>query len=225
MVEFNPAEIEADVSDAGLVSFGWIVPDRDDLAGLSIELPEQISLLLLGNAGADMWQRFSDEADHHGQSLDHWCRATIGSIADNFQARAFYPFEKPHLPFQRWAVQSGSFFKSPLGLTIHPEYGLWHGFRGALLFANGYDISSVEPQVSPCRSCVDRPCLTSCPVNAFSGEEYDVPACVEHLKTRDTTNCLQSACAARRGCPIGKDYTYAKSQATFHMASFMRSFS
>ena len=24
---------------------------------------------------------------------------------------------------------------SPLGLLIHPDYGLWHGYRGALLFA------------------------------------------------------------------------------------------
>ncbi len=224
MVEFNPAEIEIAVSDAGLVPFGWIVLDRNDLAGLPIEFPEQILLLLLGNAGAAMWKRFSEVADQHGQSLDAWCEATIGAIADKFQARAFYPFEKPHLPFQQWAVQTGSFFKSPLGLTIHPEYGLWHSFRGALFFANAHDIPITEPQVSPCRSCADRPCLTSCPVNAFNGMEYDVPACVDHLKTSDTTNCLQSACAARRGCPIGKEYMYTKPQATFHMESFMRSF-
>ncbi len=35
---------------------------------------------------------------------------------------------------------------SPLGLLMHPEYGLWHGYRGAILFGEaGIDNATGAP--------------------------------------------------------------------------------
>src|SRR4030095_137820 len=35
----------------------------------------------------------------------------------------------------RWAMRAEAVAPSPLGILIHPDYGLWHAYRGALAFA------------------------------------------------------------------------------------------
>ena len=53
-------------------------------------------------------------------------RPTVG-------AAPIYPFGgPPYWPFQRWAQRAEAVFPSPLGILIHPEYGLWHAYRAAL---------------------------------------------------------------------------------------------
>ena len=41
---------------------------------------------------------------------------------------------RPWLPFQQWARKAEPVHVSPLGVLIHPDYGLWHSYRGALCF-------------------------------------------------------------------------------------------
>lgn len=216
-------QIEAGVASFGFSAFGWLEPSNEDLAGRpDIEGPR--SLLLIGNAGDDMWRRFSAEASDYNHSLDVWCFAKISQLAEQFGATALFPVGKPYLPFQRWAIQTGEFFSSPLGLTIHREYGLWHAFRGALLFDHEIPRQKARGQISPCDTCAERPCLTDCPVKAFSLEGYDVPACVRHIRGEDTRDCSQWGCAARRACPVGIEYRYTTGQAAFHMDAFKRTF-
>lgn len=213
-----------DVASLGYVSFGWLEPLSEDLAGLAATSPGPRSLLLIGNTGDGMWRRFSTEAADYNHSLDEWCFAKISQLAEQCGARALFPFDNPHLPFQRWAIRTGAFFSSPLGLTIHRVYGLWHAFRGALLFDHDIPRQKSPAQVSPCDSCTDRPCLTGCPVGAFSFEGYDVPVCVRHISGEDTKDCSRWGCAARRACPVGIEYQYPTGQAVFHMDAFKRTF-
>ncbi len=223
MPDVTVHQVEARVASFGYTALGWLEPSKDDLAGRSVA-PGAHSLLLIGNAGDAMWRRFSAEAGDHNHSLDEWCRAKIRQLARQCGAEALFPFDKPYLPFQRWAVRTGAFFGSPLGLTIHGEYGLWHAFRGALLFDRKAPRKKPPALVSPCESCNGRPCLTACPVMAFSLDGYDVPACVRHITGKDTKDCSQAGCAARRACPVGIEYQYPAEQAAFHMAAFKRTF-
>ena len=39
---------------------------------------------------------------------------------------------------------------SPLGILIHPEFGLWHALRGALLFRDRLELPAIEARPSPC---------------------------------------------------------------------------
>ena len=114
---------------------------------------------------------------------------------------------------------------SPLGLFIHPEYGLWHGFRGALAFAEILDLADqkTEPVQSACVNCLEKWCLSACPVDAFSGSGYDVPACVGYLDSSAGADCMALGCGARRACPEARAFTYEPAQAAFHMAAFRRS--
>lgn len=177
------------------------------------------TLILIGNAGPQMWQRFQAAKT---TSLDNWTRDTVGDLADALDAQALFPFDEPPHPFLTWAQKTGATFTSPIGMSIHPDYGLWHGYRAALIIEELLDLPVLEPQISPCDSCTDKPCLTTCPVNAFTPHAYDVPACIAHIKTTDTPDCLEQGCRARRACPVGQNFHYSPQQAEFHMSAFVR---
>ena len=110
---------------------------------------------------------------------------------------------------------------SPLGLNIHPTYGLWHAYRAALLFPVAFDLPTPSAGAHPCESCAGRPCLSACPVSAFDGKSYDVPACFKHIATPDGTPCMTQGCLARHACPVGQGFAYASAQAEFHMRAFL----
>jgi len=61
-------------------------------------------------------------------------------------------------------LQAEPLHRSPLGLLIHPEWGLWHSYRGALGLRERLDLPPHESVASPCESCRERPCLSACPV-------------------------------------------------------------
>ena len=81
-----------------------------------------------------MWDAFAPHIDGEPDPLNRWTRRVIEPIAESFGARAAYPFGEPGWPFQRWALRAETLYASPLGILIHPEYGLWHAWRAALLF-------------------------------------------------------------------------------------------
>ena len=182
------------------------------------------TILLVGNAGPGMWRAFAPVRGEGEHALDEWSAMVLDDVARVAGATAHYPFDgPPYLPFQRWAMKAEPVRSSPLGILIHPDYGLWHGYRGALAFADRLPLPPGDDRPSPCDSCADRPCLSACPVAAFGEEGYDVPACTAHLRTGAGADCVALGCRARRACPIGRDYVYESAQAEFHMVAFLRS--
>jgi epoxyqueuosine reductase QueG len=175
-------------------------------------------MILIGNAGPAMFRRFSRE--RNGRTLDQWTKDVIDPLADDLNANAIYPFDKPPQPFLTWARQCGAGHTSPLGLNIHPTYGLWHAYRAALLFPVAFDLPRHSAGAHPCDTCCEKPCLSACPVNAFDGKNYDVASCANHLESESGTDCMTDGCKARRACPIGKAFEYVPQQKQFHMHAF-----
>src|SRR3972149_11239302 len=129
------AQIEQSLQEAGLTPRGAFHPGAGDaVPPLTADAPAR-TLVLAGNAGPRMWRAFDAARAGGGMNLDAWSARILHELAARFGARAVFPFERPYLPFQRWAVRAEACYPSPLGLLIHPDYGLWHGYRGALLFA------------------------------------------------------------------------------------------
>lgn len=192
---------------------------------------QESTLVLIGNAGPDMWQAFAAsgfDADSPNP-LDDWSRRTIEEIADALSGdlecpiKALFPFDgPPYHPFQRWAARSGNAFPTPIGPLLHPVYGMWHAYRGALSIERRLDLPENEDSPSPCDACADQPCLSTCPVGAFSREGYDVPACLDLLEREPTGECFSTGCMARKACPVGKEFIYEKAQARFHMEKFVK---
>lgn len=218
----NLGEIEGALQDAGLNPRGAFHPAAGDgVPPLARATPAR-TLVLAGHAGPQMWRAFDAARAGGDMSLDEWSARILNALAARLGARAVFPFERPYLPFQRWAMRAEACHSSPLGLLIHPDYGLWHGYRGALLFAAPIELPPPDCRASPCASCADRPCLGACPAGAFDGGAYDVPACARHLAGEPEPACMDIGCLARHACPVGRAYRYAPSQARFHMRAFLK---
>lgn len=214
-------EIEHALRAAGLSPRGAFHPAAGDgVPPLAPDTPTR-SLVLAGNAGPQMWRAYAAARAGSDMTLDQWSQRVLTGLAARLGARAVFAFERPYLPFQRWAQRAEPCHPSPLGLLIHPDYGLWHGYRGALLFSGAIALPPPERRASPCASCADRPCLRACPADAFTGGAYDVPACVCHLAAAPDAACMQRGCLARHACPVGRDYRYMPAQARFHMQAFL----
>lgn len=218
----RPDTISAAIADSGLIARGFVSLSLEERAG---PLADRASLVLIGLVGRHGWGAFgkSTEArDGLPDPLDRWSRRVIDELAIQLGAIALYPFGGPPFwPFQRWAQRAEPLHPSPLGLLIHPEYGLWHSYRGALAFAEKSALPPVAAAPSPCDSCAERPCLNACPVSAFGESGYDVQACSDHLRTEPGRTCMTGGCLARAACPVGRDFAHRPDQASFGMKAFL----
>ena len=210
------------IVEAGFILRGVFHPVPED--GVPEIAPGRSArtVALVGNAGPAMWKAFCAARDPSKDNLDDWSREVLTRLAVDLNAAVHFPSDRPPLPFQRWGRRAECCFASPLGIVVHPDFGLWHGYRGAFAFAERLELPSRHEQPNPCEACAERPCLTTCPVAAFTEERYDVPACAAHIASPAGKDCLDRGCRARRACPVGREYRYEPAQARFHMLAFLR---
>lgn len=181
------------------------------------------TLLLIGNAGTAMWDAFTRSGDRNIRDpLDTWLRPRIDAAASAIGAHAVFPNGgPPFVPVQDWAARAEPVHRSPIGIMIHPEFGLWHVYRAAFLFAGRMDLPPREDRQSPCDTCAKKPCLSVCPADAFRPDRFDAPACAAHVESADGMNCRTRGCLARRACPVGREYLYGREQQEFHTAAML----
>jgi len=220
--------LERAAAQSGLCLLGSFEPVTADGVPAVAEGRAPHTVVLIGNAGPAMWPHFCRERPGGDHPLDRWSRITLNRLAERFAAHAVFPFQKPYLPFQRWVARADAGRPSPLGLSIHPHFGLWYALRGALLFTQPDALPLTRPQPLPsgaaCDRCPDRPCLATCPVAAFSAHGYDVARCTAHLRRPAGRDCLTLGCRARHACPEGAAFRYAPDQAAHHMAAFLTTY-
>ncbi len=219
------AAVESALDDAGLAPRGAFHPGPGDGVPPLADGRATGTLVLAGNVGGAMWQAFSRarRAEDGPNPLDAWTRRVLTALAADLGGDALFPFGgPPYLPFQRWARCAGPLWPSPIGPLIHPDYGLWHAYRGALAFAGRFDLPPRDERPSPCETCADKPCLTTCPVGALTPGGYDVGTCAGHIASAAGEDCMALSCRARRACPVGREYTYGPEQSRFHMEAFLR---
>lgn len=216
----DAATIRDRVAEAGLAVRGAFHPGPDDGVACG-------TLLLLGFAGELGWPAFARSAeaqDGAPHPLDRWSRRVIDALAASLGGSALYPFGGPPWhPFQRWARRAEPVHPSPLGILIHPDWGLWHSYRGAVALAQRFALEPADTRPSPCDACAARPCLGACPVGAFTRAGYDVAGCAAHLAAPAGSGCMAAGCAARLACPVGASHRYSAAQAQFYMRAFRAS--
>lgn len=183
------------------------------------------TLVLVGFIGSENWPSFAaspEAGDGRPDPLDRWSSRVIAGVAGTLGATPLFPFgAPPFLPFQRWAQQAEPVHPSPLGILIHPDWGLWHAYRGALAFAERIDLPPPDRRPSPCDSCVEKPCLSACPVGAFTDAGFDVPTCVAYISKPAGAECVTNGCRARRACPVGAGHRHLPEQGEFHQRAFI----
>ncbi len=206
---------------------------RGTLNSVGRTLPSQLdggssrSLVLFGAEGGSIWPTFSNSPEYHDEQadpLDRWSRRIGSVLASELGGLALFPFDGPPFhPFISWASESGSVYSSRLGLSLDRRFGLWHAFRFALVLP--YEIDHADPptDIKPaCDTCRDTPCLHSCPVSAFDGEQYDVHTCYQYLRDTPEAACHSTGCIARNACPEGAGQRYPNEQVVFHMRQFYK---
>jgi hypothetical protein len=218
-------ELIANSELLGLAYRGAFHPAPEESVPTLADGTPALTIVLLGWTGSVQWPVFaaSPEADDgRPDPLNRWSKRLIDGMAMELGAAAFYPFGgPPWLDFQRWALRAEPIHHSPLGLLIHPQWGLWHSYRGALGLRERLELPHWERVAHPCESCREHPCLSACPVSAFALDHaYDVAACHNYLN-EGTAECLTQACAARRACPVASEMRYVETQAAFHMRAFL----
>ncbi len=209
-------DIETAVRDAQLAVFGALHPTPDDMA------PEGINtIVMLGPDEPGFWSHFivsPEYLDGAADPMNRWSTRVITALAEQMNATPLFPFGgPPYQPFIRWAQSTGRAHLSPTQLLVHDRAGLMVSYRGALGFAERMDLP--ETPSNPCLACKDQPCRTACPVDAFAGGTYDVPACKADLD-RSGNDCLARGCAVRRICPVSQTYGRVETQSAFHMEAF-----
>jgi hypothetical protein len=212
-------EIDTHIAPHGLIPRGLLLLDPSEASALNAK-----SLILIGHAGSSIWPHFAKwrRSQPHDlkNPLDAWSEHVISPIAAKLGCHAIFPFQKPFHPFQQWAMRAEGLNPSPLGILIHPVYGLWHAYRGAIAFDDEVLIQAAEETSQPCDACIGRPCLSACPVGAFLGQGYDIQSCRTYLATEAGEECMSGGCRARLACPVGRDYVYEPDQMQLHMQPF-----
>ena len=227
--------LDAALAGHGLCLRGWVFPDTATVA-MPSDGESAAAICLVGHAGGGFWPVFENWRGMHPgieDPLDTWSKAVIIPLAEAAGGEAVFPSDRPWHPFQQWAMAAEGLKPSPLGMLIHPDYGLWHGYRGAILFGpealarlkgetTAIEAAAVGPDVPhPCDACADKPCLSACPVNAFGSAGFDVLSCRAWLKSEPgRKGCMTSGCLARDACPAGRAHRYGDAQIRFHMTAY-----
>lgn len=185
---------------------------------------DEVTILL--GTHADFWRVFMASAeltDGQPDPLDRWSKRIIGGFATQLGGRCSFPSDgPPYPPFIGWALKTGRFWQSPVGMMVHDRAELMISLRGALhLPAAAMDIAQKEAHPSPCEGCA-RSCQSACPVGALTGHDpYDVAKCKAHLATPAGLDCLTAGCLVRRACPVSQHFGRDPEQSNFHMKAFV----
>lgn len=218
-------QLEAALSGHGLQVLGHLNADE----GMS--LPDLVpgkpatALVIVGHVGSSLWPVFSSSPEYldgRPDSLDRWSHRIGEALALESGGRALYPFDGPPFhPFQRWAMSARSLHRSPLGILIDPEFGLWHAWRFALALPGV--MASVPPYgtESPCMDCSGKPCVSACPVDAAGEAGFAHEVCIRHLQSESGESCRADGCLSRVACPVAQHLRYVPAHARFLMDAFL----
>lgn len=225
-------QLSAALAPHGLVPRGGFAFGDGEPAPLGPSGAPARALLLVGHGGASYWRHFLEwrAAGPAGLAdpLDTWSKTVIDAVAAQVGGRAVFPSDRPYLPFQQWAMRAEGLRPSPLGVLMHPVFGLWHAYRGALLFddpAAERLHAPIQPAAAPihlCDLCVGKPCLKSCPVDAYTDRGFAYTACRTHVRGAEGTACRERGCLDRNACPQSVDHRYPADMLAFHMAAFTK---
>ncbi|MDE0308457.1 MAG: hypothetical protein OXI60_01310 [Acidiferrobacterales bacterium] len=192
----------------------------EDLLSPSIDegvLNHYPSTVLIANAGAAFWHALEQFSLHGNDPVDDFSVHLAQTYSTEFLDTDFkllYPSDLP-ISLRAVADRTGWSHPSPLGITIHPEFGTWYAFRAMFLVRMSLPASDSSPTESPCDSCVDKPCIPACHVDAVGKiGSFDLDTCAR-FRIREASPCAFS-CNSRNRCPIGSEYRYVPEQMKYH---------
>lgn len=183
-----------------------------------VPLADYRRLVLLGHGGRRLWAalqkwgvKTTDPVDHYSLTLT---RQFIRDYLGDPPVCWLYPQTDYLAPLQQLGALAGWSHSSPLGLGIHPEYGVWFAYRAAFLTTAELPLRVEPERPSPCATCTNKPCITTCPVEAVQIDRFDVDGCARY-RLRPQSPCADR-CLARLACPFFPEHRYTLAQMQYH---------
>ncbi len=178
------------------------------------------SVIVMGHGGGGFWAAYQHHIGAHPEHgeradpLDDFTEALMQTEvlprlrAIGIDGRVRFPFrtDEPRVSFVHLAEAAELGRRSLLGVLIHPEFGPWIAFRGAIMVDEVLTAPRPAAGFDPCASCEARPCVAMCPAAAVDGDGWNVRRCIDHRVQR-TDDC-QSQCDARVACVYGRAHVY-----------------
>ncbi len=175
-------------------------------------------LVLTGHGGQRLWQALQEQRMETADPIDNYSsnltKQFIRDYLDDASVYWLYP-NSPHLvPLQQLGETAGWSHPSPLGSGISPIYGVWFAYRTAFLTNAPLSQKTNAPGPLPCDSCEDKPCISTCPVDAVQIDEFRINNCVNY-RLQPGSPCADR-CLARMACPYFPQHQYTLEQIQYH---------
>ena len=197
------------------------------------------SVALIGNSGRRLWNCLPDVTGQEHLVDDYSCRE-VSRVLTKYLGETgwaiLYPDRSGNTvpPLQYLGGRAGWHHPSPLGSGIHPQHGLWFAYRAVVVFAFELPESRLSvlhtadtnngnaSGASPCVSCIDQPCIRSCPASALGIDRApDLNACAG-FRSAEQSPCAER-CLARESCPVGVQSRYVDEQINYHYRQSLES--
>ena len=187
---------------------------------INIPVDQYKRLVLLGNGGGEkLWAALQKRGMSGSDPIDQFsieiAKTFIAEQLNNAPHHILYPLTNYLVPLQQLGAIVGWHHDSPLGLGIHTHYGVWFAYRVAFLVDADLPLQTEQQTPSPCDSCVDKPCISHCPVGAV-GEigRFQIDTCGKH-RIAPNSPCADR-CLSRLACPVGREHRYPLAQIQYH---------
>ena len=175
-------------------------------------------LLLFGHGGPRMWQALAGSAfkrDEH--PVDHFSMDVVARFFTEENPtnryKLVFPQQAGVIPLQRLGQLAGWHHDSPLRIGVNARWGSWFAYRAVALADTSFAATPSLIEPSPCASCMDKPCITACPVASKDGD-IKLDACMDE-RLRAGSPCAKT-CLARLACPVMADERYSQEQIAYH---------
>ena len=184
----------------------------------NIPLADYRCLVLIGHGGKTLWSQLQKTGMDSVDPVDLYSLALTQQFIDDYLdgAASLVVYPSGYLvPLGQLGELAGWSHPSPLGQGIHAEFGVWFAYRTAFLTKANLPVITNSLTDSPCISCVDKPCLSACPVGA-TGENgrFAINLCTQH-RLQSHSPCADR-CLARMACPVAPGHRYTLPQIQYH---------
>jgi hypothetical protein len=149
------------------------------------------TLCLIGNGGRSLWEKLPHPLNIKTHPIDQYSKNQIHTFSESIDSEVEILFPNDHytLPLQRIGRALNVCTQSPIGLDVHPSFGLWFAIRGVFLVSKKMSMTLENP-FSPCNTCTDKPCMK---ISDIAQARMKCPFKNEHQYTEDQIRYHQNA--------------------------------
>jgi epoxyqueuosine reductase QueG len=194
----------------------------NELGSLYDDLARYKQILVIAHGGRDMWAKVQPTLNSSDHPIDRYSADIVTKFCETNSSisghKLIYPSQAP-VGLQSLGELAGWHHSSPFRIGINNQWGSWFAYRAVVLTDSHFKTTLKIEDPSPCLSCLEKPCISSCPADALE-REFSLEKCLSYRKKPDSL--CKDRCLARMTCPIAKEHQYEQEQINYHYGISMK---